>query len=116
MLIACAQPNSPPPVWVAPTSALVPVDAAPAQADAGDLFDQFLTAMNGFADRMCSCPDASCATNLASEMKQWTVEFAKTATHDEAQLTPRQKQQAHDVAMRLRDCTRAATGAGSGAP
>ena len=110
VLVACGgsqpAPASPPP----PTSAApAPVGSAtpaapPAAGSATGLNPETLIAkMSEFKDKICACPDQTCAEGVATEMQTWGNEMQKAGAKN-LQLTDDQSKRVTDVANALGVC------------
>ncbi len=103
--------RDPPPPDVTPTPAqearalalLGEVDAckakfAPPEAE----FAEAVTALGGFADRMCACADAACRTTVSNDLGAW--ERANRARFDRVAPTPAQEHVVAEAMGRMMTC------------
>jgi hypothetical protein len=73
------------------------------EADGKAQADTYMKDMNGFADAMCACKDADCATGVSDKMNKWSEELAKKSGRapkfDDATM-----KKMTDVSTRLGEC------------
>jgi len=80
-----------------------------------DSFEDVMSKMGEFRDKMCVCSDTTCAQAVTDEMTKWSTEIAKRANPGVKQPTPTddQMKEMTAVAQELSKCMAAAMTAGS---
>jgi hypothetical protein len=105
-----------------PVAPSPPPDPTPAEpfrvAERGpdpDSFEDMMSKMGEFRDKMCVCSDKTCADAVTDEMTKWSVEMAKRADKSVKASTPTddQMKEMTAVAQDLSKCMAAAMTAGS---
>lgn len=67
------------------------------------LLEEAMTAMRGFADRMCACKDAQCAQQVSEEMQKWGQEISKRENELRA-MSEADQQRASELGEKMGKC------------
>ncbi|HEY1551034.1 MAG TPA: hypothetical protein VGG28_24565 [Kofleriaceae bacterium] len=111
LLVGCGgSPSTPPasptpPTPVAAGSATAGSDAGSAAATAGPSVESMIAKMGEFKDKLCACPDQTCAEGIGDEMKTWTQDLAKQGVKD-PHLTDAQAKRLGDIRDAFGTCMR----------
>ena len=71
------------------------------------LLEEAMTAMRGFADRMCACKDSQCAQQVSDEMTKWGQELSKRE-HELRAMSEADQQRASELGEKMGKCMQTA--------